>query len=55
MDPEARRCACVAFRGSLSRDTGTDLPAAVCEELLGATFECENGEDVSLPREGIKT
>ena len=39
MDPEARRRACVdEFRVKLRRDTGTNLTAAVCEELLGETF-----------------
>jgi TPR repeat protein len=49
MDPEARRRACVAFRAKLSRDTGVNLPAAVCEGLLDTTYEeCEGGEQVSL-------
>jgi len=49
MDPEARRRACAAFRVKLSRDTGTNLTAAVCEELLGSTFEgAEDGELISL-------
>ena len=26
------------FRVKLSRDTGANLPAALCEELLGGTF-----------------
>ena len=47
MNPEAMRRACLEFRVKLRRDTGTRLTAAVCEELLGATFECE-GEEVSL-------
>jgi len=38
MDPEARRRACVEFRVKLSWDTGTNLSAADCEELLGGTF-----------------
>jgi len=41
------RRACVAVRAKLSRDTGTNLPAAVCEELLGKTFVCE-GESLCL-------
>ena len=40
--------ACVEFRVKLSRDTGTSLPAAVCEELLGGTFGGPAGEQVSL-------
>ena len=48
MDPEARRRACVAFRGKLSRDTGIDLSATNCEGLLSGTFEGEGGEEVSL-------
>jgi len=44
------RRACLAFRVKLSRDTGLDLPAAVCESLLGAAFtgEGEGGEEVTL-------
>jgi len=42
MDPEARR------RAKLSRDTGTNLTAGDCESVLGATVECEGGEQVSL-------
>jgi len=48
MAPEARRRACVEFRVKLSRDTGTNLPAAVCEELLGGTFGRPGGLQVSL-------
>jgi hypothetical protein len=49
MDPAARRRACVAFRVKLSRDTGANLTAAACEELLGATFTFDDsGERVSL-------
>jgi TPR repeat protein len=49
MDPEARRRACVVFRAKLSRDTGLNLPAAVCEGLLDTTYEkCGGGEEVSL-------
>ena len=48
MEPEARRRACEEFRAKLCRDTGTDLTAAACEELLGATLECQGGEQVSL-------
>jgi hypothetical protein len=43
MAPDARRRACVAFRAKLSRDTGTDLTAAACEELLSSTFTFEVG------------
>ena len=48
MDPEARRRACVAFRVKLSRDTGANLTATACESLLGAAFQGEGGEEVSL-------
>jgi len=49
MDPEARRRACVAFRVKLSRDTGANLTAAACEELLGLTYKiAESGEEVTL-------
>jgi hypothetical protein len=49
-DPEARRRACAAFRVKLRRDTGTNLPAADCEELLDTAFEpaAEGGEQVTL-------
>jgi hypothetical protein len=47
MDPEAWRRACVEFRAKLSRDTGVDLGAAVCENMLGKTCVCE-GEFLSL-------
>jgi TPR repeat protein len=43
------RRACVAFRVKLSRDTGTNLTAADCGELLGSKFKIKNGrEEVSL-------
>jgi TPR repeat protein len=52
MDPEARRRACVAFRVKLSRDTGANLTAADCEELLETTFMRVGGpvggEEVSV-------
>ena len=50
MDPGARRRACVAFRGKLSRDTGVTLAAATCESLVGTTFkdQGEGGELVTL-------
>jgi TPR repeat protein len=48
MDSAARRRACVAFRVKPSLDTGLDLSAAVCEELLGLNFTCKDGEEVSL-------
>jgi hypothetical protein len=52
MDPAARRRACVAFRVKLRRDTGVDLAAAVCERLLGSTFQDEEGgEEVTLERD----
>jgi TPR repeat protein len=47
MDPEARRRACVEFRAKLTRDTGTNLPAADCARLLSCTFTVE-GEEITL-------
>jgi TPR repeat protein len=47
MDPAARHHACVEFHAKLSRDTGVNLAAAACEELLGATIHVE-GELVTL-------
>jgi hypothetical protein len=40
MDPEARRRACVEFRAKLSRDTGANLTATECEEVLGLVVKC---------------
>jgi hypothetical protein len=49
MDPEARRRACVELRAKLSRDTGTNLTTATCEQLLRKTFRpAGGGERVSL-------
>jgi TPR repeat protein len=48
MDPVARRRARVEFRVKLSRDTGANLTAAACEELLDTTFTCEALGEVSL-------
>ena len=49
MDPEARRLACVEFRATLSRDTGTNLTAATCEALLGSKLKLDGSvEEVSL-------
>jgi TPR repeat protein len=45
MVPGALRRACVEFRSKLSRDTGANLSAAVCEDMLATTF---NGGQVSL-------
>ena len=47
MDPAARRRACVAFRAKLRRDTGANLTAAACEELLGGSFAWR-GQQISL-------
>jgi hypothetical protein len=38
MDSEASRRACEAFRVKLRRDTGVNLTAAVCEELLAGAY-----------------
>ena len=39
----------MAFRTKLSRDTGVNLPATVCEGLLATIYEeCGGGEEVSL-------
>jgi len=48
MDPETRRRACVAFRAKLSRGREVNLTAAACESLLGAAFQGEGGEEVTL-------
>jgi TPR repeat protein len=49
MDTEAMRRACVEFRDTLRRDTGTNLTAADCETLLSSTFtRSDNGEAVTL-------
>jgi hypothetical protein len=48
MDHDAWRRACVAFRAKLSRDTGVNLTAAACESLLGAAFQGEGSEEVTL-------
>jgi len=54
MDPPARtwtatlRRACVAFRVKLSRDTGVNLTADNCEELLWATFCPDQGSSTSV-------
>jgi hypothetical protein len=48
MDPVARRRACVEFRAKLSRDTGTDLPLAQCESLLGAILVGQGCEQTTL-------
>ena len=49
MDPAAWRRACVEFRAKLSRNTGTDLTAVVCERLLSFTFDGEGGgEEITL-------
>jgi hypothetical protein len=49
MDPDARlrRRACVEFGVKLSRDTGANLSAAACEDLLATPFTFE-GEHLSL-------
>jgi TPR repeat protein len=52
MDLEGWHRACVAFRVKLSRDTGVNITAAVCELLLGGAFpEGEGGEEASLWRD----
>jgi hypothetical protein len=45
---EVPRLACEEFRVKLSRDTGTSLSAADCARLLGITFHCKGGEQVTL-------
>ena len=49
MDPEARRRASLEFRVKLSRDTGVNLTAAVCEALLGLKLSLDdNGEEFTF-------
>ena len=50
MDPEARRRACVELRVELSRDTGTNLTADTCNELLDTAFKFEGRKyrDINL-------
>jgi TPR repeat protein len=49
MDPEARRRACVEFRVKLSRDTGVNLTAAACAELLEKTLTLnDSGEQAQI-------
>jgi hypothetical protein len=48
MYSEARRRPRVDFRAKLSRDTGANISAATCEELLGLLFGRDGSERTSF-------